>query len=107
VCKITGNGQIGPNARFAIGAQLKLSHTPKGFVHYRDRTIRFASTSLTSIACVGKRATIVGVGTANRARVTFTLTVTDGSPDQFALSWAGFSAGGPVTHGKIKVTSHP
>jgi hypothetical protein len=39
--------------------------------------------------------------------VTFTLTVTDGSPDQFALSWAGFSAGGPVTHGKIKVTSHP
>jgi hypothetical protein len=39
--------------------------------------------------------------------VTFTLVVTDGAPDSFALSWPGFSAAGPVTHGKLKITAKP
>jgi PKD repeat protein len=107
VCTVTGNGQTGANKRFTIAAKLRLHHAPTGSVHYDTRTVHFASTSLTSIACINKRATIVGVGAVNHVRVTFTLIVTDGLPDRFALSWAGFNTGGAVTRGKIKVTTRP
>jgi hypothetical protein len=105
-CKVRGDGETGKHERFRIDAQLKRNREPRGFVNYNPRGVRFKSTRLTSIACVNKMATIVGVGVADHVEVTFTLIVTDGSPDQFAISWDGFSAGGPVTRGKIKVDGH-
>jgi hypothetical protein len=107
VCRVTGNGQTSANDRFGIGTRLDIKHGSKGFVHYRNRTVRFVSATITDITCVGKRATIVGTGKAGGARVTFTLVVTDGAPDSFALSWPGFSVAGPVTHGKLKITAKP
>jgi len=89
------------NVRYEEGAA-----TPTGEISFsdlRDRQnkVKFVSSSIDTLVISGNQATLTGSGTANGVPVTFTVVVTDGSPDTFSVELSnGYSAAGNVTSGR-------
>ena len=60
-----------------------------------------ALNSLTGVACLGNRATVIGFGRTITGNVPFVLQVEDNVPlgtgDRYRIAWPGYTASGVVT----------
>jgi hypothetical protein len=112
-CSTSGGGSIGGNGSGDGKFSLDANATPAGSVAYRDKAagIDFQSTSIESVTCDGRTATVRGTGrNGDDTGVPFTVeTVDNGEPgtgDRFAItldSPASYNRSGTLTRGNIKV----
>ncbi len=109
---VTGGGWVGAHANFGFVAKYQSgSTTPVGSVEYQDRDagIKFHSNSFDAngLIVLGDTATVTGTGTLNGVSVTFTLTVTDNSPDTFEIAFStGYDSGlQSLTGGNVQIHS--
>jgi hypothetical protein len=107
--EVRGDGRLHSNPDFRYvfsNVKQEEGKKPTGEISFTDlknlrSKVKFVSTSIDTLGISGNTATLTGSGLVNGAPVTYTVVVTDGSPDTFSVELSnGYSASGNVIKGR-------